>query len=108
VFYDTTCYNSVVVTKKVVDLETLCIIRPSKGNERGDWVVVVEGMPLTLGWFDLEHAVRFTEIVLGASSFAQKDETIYVTRFDRQRKYRVPNHFNLDEAISRDSESRYS
>ena len=89
----------VVSTKKEIDIETLCVIRPAKENEKGDWIVVAEGLPLSVGWLDLDQAFVFCKTIFGASAFSQRGLTYYATRFDYQRKYRVPNHWSLDEAL---------
>lgn len=79
--------------------EHLAYVRKTQNNEQGEVTVVIDGLPLLVGFVDQEQALMFCKRILGASAFSYHEDMIVCTRFEFQKKYRVPNAFSLDEHV---------
>lgn len=78
----------------------ICYIREADESEMGRYIIVVNDIALTVGFCDLGEALRFCTVILGASSFSYTTSNVVnVMRFDKQRKYCLPNNSSIDQLL---------
>lgn len=79
----------------------IAYIREATDQEIGWYTVVIDNLPLSIGFRLQEEALEFCKRILGASTFTYESERVVCTRFENMRKYRVPNAFVLDVDVKR-------